>query len=47
MECPPSVKVCGVLALSSGWGNECGAYGQRRPAVHGLWPQVPFCFFSG
>lgn len=32
------VKLCGVLALESGFGK--GYYQHQRPSVHGLWPET-------
>lgn len=38
MNCGPSVPLCGVLTLESGFG--AGTYHHTKPTVHGLWPQV-------
>lgn len=38
MDCR-GVKLCGVLALESGFGSK--NYKHPDPVVHGLWPQVP------
>jgi len=38
MDCN-GVKLCGVLALESGFGSR--NYEHSDPTVHGLWPQVP------
>lgn len=37
MTCGPTVKLCGILTLESGYGP--GAYNHPLPGVHGLWPE--------